>query len=150
MKVFAVRGAAALAATALCLCATLAGAQSAASPQAPASSPNATPAPLQLQVPAQPLRDAPAASSDNAVVDAIDSGADQPRRAPEVHGSFTTGVGYSKGSGTSTMNAADLDISGQTDSGRSYDMQIHAMRSKGPGFDPYGGYYGYGPRFRGY
>jgi len=99
-------------------------------------------APLLLQVPAQPVVSALAQEkSDNAVVDARDSGVDEDKRGPQVHGSFTTGIGYSKGYGTSTMNAADLDISGQTDSGRTYDMQIHVIQSKGPGFDPYG-YYG--------
>jgi hypothetical protein len=66
------------------------------------------------------------------------------KSGPQVHGSFTTGIGYSKGYGTSTMNAADLDVSGQTDSGRSYDMHFHVVQSKGPGFSPYA----YGLRYR--
>ena len=43
------------------------------------------------------------------------------------------------------MNAADLDVSGQTDSGRSYDMHFHVEQGKGPGFI---GPYAYGPRYR--
>ena len=114
---------------------------------ASASAQSAPAAPLQLQVPAQPVQEATPAPSDNAVVDAQDSrtGSDDPR-GPQVHGSFTTGIGYSKGYGTSTMNAANLDVSGQTDSGRTYDMHLHVMQSKGPGFYPYAGYYG--PRYR--
>ena len=140
MKAFAVPGVAAVLSAALC--AGSAFAQSATPVPAPAA------APLQLQLPAQPVREAPPAASDNAIVDAQDSAAanDDDKRGPQIHGSFTTGIGYSKGYGTSTMNAADLDISGQTDSGRSYDVQLHVMKSNGPGFDPYGGYYG--PRYR--
>lgn len=125
-------------------CAGPAGAQSSA-PATPVA------APLQLQVPAKPVEAVPPeAGSDNAIVDAQDSGATDEKQGPQVHGSFTTGIGYSKGYGTSTMNAAELDISGQTDSGRTYDMRIHVMQSKGPGFSPYAyGPYGYGPRYRG-
>lgn len=149
VKAFAVLGAAALFSTALCLCANLACAQSAAPAPAPASAPASAQAgqlatPLQLQVPMQPFQEAPPASSDNAIVDALDNGVGNDESGPQVHGSFTTGIGYSKGYGTSTMNAASLDISGQTDSGRTYDVQIHVMQSKEPGF---GGYYG--PRYRG-
>jgi len=129
--------------SALGLCASFARAQATTDATAQQSA-----APLQLQLPAQPVQEVPAAS-DNAIVDAQDSHPDEDdaKRGPQVHGSFTTGIGYSKGYGTSTMNAADLSISGQTDSGRTYDMQIHLMQSKGPGFDPYGGYF-FGPRYR--
>lgn len=99
--------------------------------------------PLQLQLPAQPVvAESPAEASDNAIVDAHDNAVDDSGHGPQVHGAFTAGVGYSKGYGTSTMEAADLDISGQSDSGRTYDVQIHLLQSKGPGFDRYGGYYG--------
>lgn len=149
VKVFTVSGAIALFSPAFCLCATLACAQSVTSTQVTASTEEAKSAtPLQLDVPAQPLRDTPAAGSDNAIVDANDSRADNGNPGPQVHGSFTTGIGYSKGYGTSTMNAADLDIRGQTDSGRTYDVQIHVMQGKGPGVGPYRG--DYGPRYRGY
>lgn len=146
MKVFAVPGAVALLSTSCCLCANFAFAQSAAPAQA---APAQVAQPLQLQMPTQPLREMPPdADSGNAIVDAMDSGADgdADNKGPQLHGSFSTGIGYSKGYGTSTMNAADLDISGQTDSGRTYDVQIHLMQSKGPGFGPYGGFYG--PRLR--
>ncbi len=52
-----------------------------------------------------------------------------------VHGSFTTGIGYSKNYGNSTYNAAELDVSKQTDSGRAVDLHIAVQRSTGL---PYG------------
>jgi len=135
VKAFAVPGVIALFSSVAC--ANFACAQSAVSTQ-PVE-------PLQLQVPAQPVEAvSPTAPTDNAVVDAQDSRAIDEKSGPQVHGSFTTGIGYSKGYGTSTMNAADLDVSGQTDSGRSYDMHLHVMQSKGPGFSPYA----YGLRYR--
>lgn len=146
MKTPAIPGAIAVFFTAAC--ASAAFAQSAPPAQATAAAPAAQPAvPLQLQVPRQPVQEAPAAS-DNAIVDAQDSGANtgDDKHGPQVHGSFTTGIGYSKGYGTSTMNAAELDVSGQTDSGRTYDMHLHVIQSNGPGFSPYVGYYG--PRYR--
>ena len=48
-----------------------------------------------------------------------------------VHGSFTTGIGYSKNFGNSTYNAAELDVSKQTDSGRTVDLHIGVQRSTG-------------------
>ena len=135
MKAFAVPGVIALFSSVAC--ASLACAQAVTSTQ-PA-------APLQLQVPTRPVEAiSPAAPADNAIVDAQDSAATGEKSGPQVHGSFTTGIGYLKGYGTSTMNAADLDVSGQTDSGRSYDMHLHVMQSKGPGFSPYA----YGLRYR--
>lgn len=68
-----------------------------------------------------------------------------------LHGSFTTGVGYSsgRGGGTGTYNAADLNISKAftSDSGRTsvMSMDIHVSKSDGPGY----GYGGYGPGFYG-
>ncbi len=150
VKAFAVPGVVALLSTGLCLCANLAGAQSATPAQA--STQVVPAAPLQLQLPPQPVQaEPPAQGNDNAIVDAQDSargsnGGDEAGRGPQVHGSFTTGIGYSKGYGTSTVNAADVDIHGQSDSGRTYDLQIHVMQGKGSGFGP--GYYGL--RHRGY
>jgi hypothetical protein len=142
VKIWSIAGPAAFLSFLLC-------AQAASAQSSDAAPPAANNTPLQLQVPAKPVQQAPAPGGDNAIVDAIDSGRnDDESRGPQVHGSFTTGIGVSKGYGTSTMNAADLDISGRTDSGRTYDMQIHLMQTKGPGFDPYGGYYA--PRYRGY
>lgn len=130
MKSFAVPSTVGMVSSVLCLCAGIAAAQSppAAAQMAP---------PLQLQVPTLPANAAPAETSDNAVVDAQDRAGDERARGPDVHGSVTTGIGYSKGYGTTTMGAADLDISGQSDSGRSYDVHLHVMQSKGAGF----GYY---------
>jgi hypothetical protein len=115
-----------------------------ATPSAASSPPVQPAAPLQLQMPAQPVSAvAPGETSDNAIVDAQDSAADdEGRHGPQVHGSFTAGIGYSKGYGTSTLQAADLDISGESDSGRTYDVRIHVMQTKGLGFGPHGGYYG--------
>ena len=140
MKVLAAPCTVALASVVLCLCAGAACAQTAMPNPAQSDQPST---PLQLQVPAQSLVAAlPAETSDNAIVDAQDNTVDDDGHGPQVHGSFTAGVGYSTGYGTSTMEAADLDISGQSDSGRTYDVQIHLMQSKGPGFERYGGYYG--------
>jgi hypothetical protein len=130
------------AAVALCACERVAHARSDASVSSPAATAPSS-APLQLQVPAQPIEAvAPTDTSDNAIVDAQDNASDDAAHGPQVHGSVTAGIGYSKGYGTSTLTATDLDISGETDSGRTYDVQIHLMQSKGPGFLPYGGYYG--------
>lgn len=67
-----------------------------------------------------------------------------------LHGAFTTGMGYSKGYGSSTYNAADLNISKAftSDSGRTsvMSMDIHVSKSDGPGYGPYG-YGGYGGRY---
>lgn len=141
MKVLAVPGHIALVSAVLCLCAGLASAQSATSAQDSAqSAPSA--APLQLHVPAQPVvAESPAETSDNAIVDAQDSAASERKRGPEVHGAVTAGIGYSSGYGTTTFEAADFDISGQSDSGRDYGVRIHLQQSKGPGYGPYGGYY---------
>lgn len=112
-----------------------------------AASADAASIPLQLQVPAQAVvpQSTPETDSDNAIVDAQDEAADRgddgTAHGPQVHGSFTAGVGYSKGYGTSRYGAADLDISGESDSGRSYDVHLHLMQGTGPGFAPYGGYY---------
>jgi hypothetical protein len=149
VKILFVAGAAAFISMALGASAGVASAQSAAAPSA--SSPSAQPAaPLQLQMPVQPMNAVPPAeTSDNAVVDAQDNAAadDGGKRGPQVHGSFTAGIGYSKGYGTSTLQAADLDISDESDSGNTYAVRVHVEKTKGLGFGPYGGYYG--PRIHG-
>jgi hypothetical protein len=62
-----------------------------------------------------------------------------------VTGSFTTGVGYSKGYGSSTFNAATINLckSYNNDDGntRMFNLNINVGRSDGPGF--------YGPSFYG-
>jgi hypothetical protein len=99
-------------------------------------------APLQSEVPAQPvIAEPPAEASDNAIIDAQDSAASERTRGPEVHGSVTAGIGYSSGYGTTTFEAADFDIGGQSDGGRDYGVRIHLQQSKGPGYGPYRGYY---------
>ena len=48
-----------------------------------------------------------------------------------VHGSVTTGIGYSKNFGNSTYNAAEFDVSSKTDSGRVVDLHIGVQRETG-------------------
>jgi hypothetical protein len=137
----AVPGRWALASTVLCLSASFACAQSATPAQDSIQGSEAA-APLQLEMPAQPVTATlPEETSDNAVVDAQDSAASERKRGPEVHGSVTAGIGYSSGYGTTTFEAADFDISGQSDSGRDVGVRIHVEQSKGLGYGPYGGYY---------
>jgi len=64
-----------------------------------------------------------------------------------VTGSFTTGVGYSKGYGRSTFNAATVNLckSYNNDEGktRTFNLNINVGRSDGPGFyGPHPGYHG--------
>jgi hypothetical protein len=149
VKISFVAGAVAFVSVALGASVGIASAQSATSSSA-STPPAQSATPLQLQMPAQPISAvSPAETSDNAVVDAQDSAADgnDGKRGPQVHGSFTAGIGYSKNYGTSTLQAADLDISSESESGNTYDVRIHVMQTKGLGFGPYGGYYG--PRVRG-
>ena len=51
--------------------------------------------------------------------------------ATSVHGSFTTGVGYSKTYGNSTVNAAELDVNKQYDNGKTLNLHIDVLRSTG-------------------
>jgi hypothetical protein len=54
-----------------------------------------------------------------------------------VHGSFSTGIGYSKNYGNSTVNTAELDVSTRYDSGRALDLHIGVLHSTGlPGPAP--------------
>jgi len=48
-----------------------------------------------------------------------------------VHGSFSTGIGYSKNYGNSTVTTADLDVSKQYDSGRAIDLHVGVLHSTG-------------------
>ena len=142
VKALSVPESVALLSTALCLFAGIACARAAAPDPASTQDTQSATA-LQLQVPSQPVTETPpAAESDNAVVDAQDNAADKETHGPQIHGSVTAGIGYSKNYGTSTMEATDLDISGQSDGGTDYAVRIHLEQSKGLGFGPYGGYYG--------
>lgn len=85
-----------------------------------------TPQPLDLRLP-QPA-DAPALSGSN---DATSPGVYIDNSTTSVHGSFTSGVGYSKTFGTSTINAADLDVTHQNDDGRTMNLHIDVLRSTG-------------------
>lgn len=69
-----------------------------------------------------------------------------------VSGSITSGIGYSKGHGRSTYNAANLNLCKTTynDEGkpRTFNLDINVSRSDGPGYY-YGPGYGPGPMMRG-
>ena len=69
-----------------------------------------------------------------------------------LSGSITTGIGYSKGHGRSTYNAANLNLCKTTynDEGkpRTFNLDINVSRSDGPGYY-YGPGYGPGPMMRG-
>ncbi|GAB3065931.1 hypothetical protein GCM10027214_35660 [Stenotrophomonas tumulicola] len=76
----------------------------------------------------------------------------------KVSGSFSTGIGYSKGYGNSHYNAATLNLSKNytTDEGktRGVNVNIHVSEGNGPGFygpwdGPYGGGFGPGPGYWG-
>lgn len=57
--------------------------------------------------------------------------------ATSVHGSFSTGIGYSKAYGNSTVTAAELDVTKQYDSGKTLNLHIDVLRSTGlPGALP--------------
>jgi len=129
-----------LIAASLSLCAGFAFAQT------PAPAPKAAQAPpLDLQVPTEdPANSSAAGGADSPGAYYGDVSGNDADKATTVHGSFTTGIGYSKGYGTSTMNAAELDISSQYGDGKTFDMRINVEQSRGlPG-----GYYGYGSRYR--
>jgi hypothetical protein len=98
--------------------------------------------------PARPKNSAtPAAPADPCVYYGDDDG-------DGVSGSVTTGIGYSKGHGRSTYNAANLNLCKTTydDEGkpRTFNLNINVDRYDGPGGyygGPYGGYPG-GPMMR--
>ena len=48
-----------------------------------------------------------------------------------VHGAFTTGVGYSKAYGNSSVSAAELDVTKHYDNGKTIDTYIDVTRSTG-------------------
>ena len=91
---------------------------------APAVAQTAAP-PLDLR-----LHEVPLSPGDEAVSNDENAGA-----GTAVHGSVTTGIGYSKNFGNSTYNAAELDVSKTTDSGRVVDLHIGVQRETGV---PYG------------
>ena len=128
--------------------------------------------PLDLRVPEQPnpyatkpgpQRDPPGtyygdtsgkpASSRFTEAEVIDDG------KAKVWGSFTTGIGHSKGYGTSHYNAAEVNVSksfGEGESSKTFNLQINVEQGDGPAFGgpAFGGhspypYYGhdipYGP-----
>jgi len=69
-----------------------------------------------------------------------------------VSGSVTAGIGYSKGYGRSTYNAANLNLCKTTynDEGkpRTFNVDINVSRSDGPGYYYGPGYPGPGPMMR--
>jgi hypothetical protein len=81
--------------------------------------------PLDLRLPESPV--SPDPPDDASTPGDFGTGAG----ATTVHGSFTSGVGYSKGFGNSTFNAADLDVSATTAAGGVVDMHIGVQHSTG-------------------
>ena len=113
--------------------------------------------PLNLRVPEQPA--APAATDEVAkgdppgVYHGDTSGRPSLRNTDEtgaaddgkakVWGSFTTGIGHTKGYGTSHYNAAEVNVSksfGDGERNNAVNLQIRVEQSDGPGF---GGRYPY-------
>ena len=134
------------------LCAGAVSAQTPAPAQTTASTDQAATSsePLKLQLPNQDSQPWPQAGGQDSPGEYYgDNGKDENDQGVEVHGSVTTGIGYSKGYGTSQMNAIELHISKPYGDGKTFDMHINAEHTKGPGFSPYrypyGGYYG--PRY---
>lgn len=65
-----------------------------------------------------------------------------------VWGSFTTGIGHSKGHGTSHFNAAEINVSksfGEGERKNSINLQINVEQGDGPAFGgpAFGGHYPY-------
>lgn len=61
----------------------------------------------------------------------------------KVSGSFTTGIGHTKGYGTSHYNALDLNVRksfGDGDKPNTMNLQIRVEKSDGPAFGPRGPY----------
>jgi hypothetical protein len=86
------------------------------------------PSPLDLQLPQPPVR-ADLGGNADTPDDYDDANTDG--TGTSVHGAFTTGIGYSKAYGHSTVNAAELDVSKQYDNGKTIDVHIDVMRSTG-------------------
>jgi hypothetical protein len=86
------------------------------------------PSPLDLQLPQPPVR-ADLGGNADTPDDYDDTNTDD--TGTSVHGAFTTGVGYSKAYGNSTVNAAELDVSKHYDNGKTLDLHIDVMRSTG-------------------
>jgi hypothetical protein len=86
------------------------------------------PAPLDLQLPQQPV--AHADDGEDADVPAVDD-ADATDNGTSVHGAFTSGIGYSKAYGHSSVNAAELDVTKQYDNGKTLGVHIDVIRSTG-------------------
>lgn len=77
---------------------------------------------------------APADLSGNNAVDANDSQPDPNRIDPtklRVTGGVSTTIGYAKGYGTGISNAAELNISKQTDDGKSFNFHLDVRKSDG-------------------
>jgi hypothetical protein len=105
------------------------------------ASAQAQPSSLNLQLP-QPPDMRPDVSPVDATPDEYSADT-----ATSVHGSFTTGIGYSRTYGNSTLDAAELDVNKQYDNGKTLNLHIDVLRSKGlPDVSPRG----YVSRFHGY
>jgi hypothetical protein len=81
---------------------------------------------LDLRLPYQP--DAPVPDGARGVVTPGVYTADT---ETSVHGTFSTGIGYSKAFGTSTISTADLDVNKLYDDGRALNLHIDVLHSTG-------------------
>ncbi|MDR6841854.1 hypothetical protein [Pseudoxanthomonas sacheonensis] len=131
----------------LCMAMTVAGgaaAQSAAAPldlrvPEPAAAPAATEAAAKSDPPGTYYGDTSGRPSSRKV----DETAVEDDGKAKVWGSFTTGIGHSKGYGTSHYNAAEVNVSksfGDGERPNAVNLQIRVEQSDGPGF---GGPYPY-------
>jgi len=106
-----------------------------------AASAQTQPSPLDLQLPQPPVR-ADLGGNANTPDDYDDNDTDD--TGTSVHGAFTTGIGYSKAYGNSTVNSAEIDVTKHYDNGKTLDMHFDVTRSTGiPAVSPrcYGGPY---------
>lgn len=117
-----------------------------------AASAQSADAPLDLRVPDQSAPPEEAVKADPpGVYHGDTSGKPSSRRTDEtaveddgkakVWGSFTTGIGHTKGYGTSHYNAAEVNVSksfGEGERPNAFNLQIRVEQSDGPGFgSPY-------------
>ncbi len=102
--------------------------------------------PLDLRVPEQPDQASAAIPQgdppgvyhgDTSGKPAPHASADSDGDKAKVWGSFTTGIGHSKGYGTSHFNAADVNVSksfGEGERKNTVNLNIRVEQSDGPGF----------------
>jgi hypothetical protein len=92
--------------------------------------PPAQPLDLRLPQPAD-AQSLDAADQDDGDLDALAAGGN----ATTVHGSVTTGIGYSREFGHTSYEGAELNVTHQTDDGHT--INLHLDASHGTGLSPY-------------